>query len=369
MIHLHPVRTIESRSSAQDEVSGGLQLVTTAAAARGRLSVRLSSTTASTLKRRPQESTAETKSNDQRWSGSIAIGARVPVARLRPRRRRPDRPSSLSIGLQARFVATMSEVALVRAADEVEEQLPACLGEDRGIEGFTGAACVSEPRRLDNGGGCRCCDTRGGVKGRAISRISTVCAAEARNADGSADQDPSFGSSSHRPVTAGCTGAAGYEGRIDRDRGCRGLTDQAVWGGCARVGAGWNHRRRSVWRGGDGRQAGAIVIGGGTQIGRAGPETVSACGSRRRQRHRCRGRRRMFSSATSKSRHRRPCARSAGSGRRRRSPPPSACMTPLATRCWPRWSPHPSAALRASPHHTGLVAQMARGIHLVNPAW
>lgn len=37
-----------------------------------------------------------TKSNDQRWLGPSgrAMGARVPVARLRPRRRRTARPSS-----------------------------------------------------------------------------------------------------------------------------------------------------------------------------------------------------------------------------------------------------------------------------------
>jgi hypothetical protein len=55
-----------------------------------------SSTIAGTRSRRPQDSTSATKSSDQRWFGrcGIVIGARVPVARLRPRRRRTASPSS-----------------------------------------------------------------------------------------------------------------------------------------------------------------------------------------------------------------------------------------------------------------------------------
>jgi hypothetical protein len=47
-------------------------------------------------KRLPQMKLSETKSSDQRWFGpcGIAIGARVPSARLRPLRRRIRKPSS-----------------------------------------------------------------------------------------------------------------------------------------------------------------------------------------------------------------------------------------------------------------------------------
>jgi hypothetical protein len=55
-----------------------------------------SSTVARTRNRRPQDSTSATKSSDQRWFGpcGMVIGARVPVARLRPRRRRTVSSSS-----------------------------------------------------------------------------------------------------------------------------------------------------------------------------------------------------------------------------------------------------------------------------------
>jgi len=67
--------------------------VSTASASASRVK---SSTTASTRNRRPQDSASATKSSDQRWFGpcGTAIGARVPVARLRPRRRRTASPSS-----------------------------------------------------------------------------------------------------------------------------------------------------------------------------------------------------------------------------------------------------------------------------------
>lgn len=55
-----------------------------------------SSTTVSTRKRRPSVSWSDTKSKDQRWFGISGndIGARVPMARLRPPRRRTCNRSS-----------------------------------------------------------------------------------------------------------------------------------------------------------------------------------------------------------------------------------------------------------------------------------
>ena len=55
-----------------------------------------SSTTHRIRNRRPSASVSDAKSSDQRWFGpsGTAIGARVPMARLRPPRRRTCRRSS-----------------------------------------------------------------------------------------------------------------------------------------------------------------------------------------------------------------------------------------------------------------------------------
>ena len=57
-------------------------------AIRARQSRVKSSTTVTIPKRWPSVSWSDTRSEDQRWFGSSAIGARVPMARVRPPRRR-----------------------------------------------------------------------------------------------------------------------------------------------------------------------------------------------------------------------------------------------------------------------------------------
>jgi Arylsulfotransferase (ASST) len=57
---------------------------------------RVKPSTTTRMRKRRAARQSETKSSDQRWSGAFGTvsGARVPVARLRPRRRRTTRPSS-----------------------------------------------------------------------------------------------------------------------------------------------------------------------------------------------------------------------------------------------------------------------------------